>query len=318
MDELLVELRSLGIGCIVADVFMGAVGFCDDLLLLAPTRDGMQVMLDTCQRFATKFNLKFSTDPNPEKSKTKCIFVCGKSKKVQRPAPLFLDGKELPWVESAAHLGHILHESGSMDKDIKAKRASFIGESTEVRETFGFASPAEVLRAVKLYAGCHYGSNLWQLDSESTGQYFTAWKTCVKLAWHVPRQTHSYFVDNLLSCGLTSVRSDILARYSKFVRGLMASPSMEVAVLCGVVAGDVQTTTGSNLNLLRSETGLDTLSTSLDKVKMVLGQRLAVVPDSDTWRIKYLGKLLKARGEAYYGGCETDHLTELIDCLSSS
>ena len=75
VDELLVELRSLGIGCKVAGVFMGAVGFCDDLLLLAPTRYRMQVMLDTCQRFASKFNLMFSTDPNPEKSKTKCIQV---------------------------------------------------------------------------------------------------------------------------------------------------------------------------------------------------------------------------------------------------
>ena len=47
VDELLVELRALGIGCKVADVYMGSVGFCDDLLLLAPTRDGMQIMLDT-------------------------------------------------------------------------------------------------------------------------------------------------------------------------------------------------------------------------------------------------------------------------------
>ena len=38
VDELLVELRTLGIGCHVAGVYMGAVGFCDDLLLLAPTR----------------------------------------------------------------------------------------------------------------------------------------------------------------------------------------------------------------------------------------------------------------------------------------
>ena len=278
----------------------------------------MQVMLDTCQRFAKRFNLMFSTDPNPEKSKTKCIFVCGQSKKVVKPAPLFLDGKELPWVASALHLGHVLHESGSMDKDIKAKRASFIGESTEVRETFGFASPAEVIRAVKLYVGSHYGSNLWQFGSESAGQYFTAWKTCVKLAWQVPRQTHTYFLDHLLSCGFSSARTDILARYTKFVRGLRASPSMEVAVMCGVAAVDVKTTTGGNLNLLRWETGLDTMSTSLDKVKLALGKRLAVVPDSDTWRVSYLGKLLEARGEANYGGYETDHLTALIDSLCSN
>jgi hypothetical protein len=49
MDDLLVELRNLGVGCKVAGVFMGAMGFCDDLLLLAPTRDAIQVMLDTCQ-----------------------------------------------------------------------------------------------------------------------------------------------------------------------------------------------------------------------------------------------------------------------------
>ena len=42
--------------------YMGAVGFCDDILLLARTRDG------TCQLFAAKYNLKFSTNPNPEKS----------------------------------------------------------------------------------------------------------------------------------------------------------------------------------------------------------------------------------------------------------
>ena len=80
-------------------------------------------MIDTCERFARKFNLKFSTDPDPSKSKSKCIFVCGSSKKKQKPVPLMLNGKELPWVESALHLGHVLHESGSMDQDTKAKRA---------------------------------------------------------------------------------------------------------------------------------------------------------------------------------------------------
>ena len=30
VDELLVELRRLGVGCMVAGVFMGAMGFCDD------------------------------------------------------------------------------------------------------------------------------------------------------------------------------------------------------------------------------------------------------------------------------------------------
>ena len=173
VDELLVELRKLGVGCKVAGIFMGAMGFCDDLLLLAPTRDAMQLMLDTCQRFAAKYNLQFSTDPNPQKSKTKCIFVCGRARARQKPVNLMLDGKQLPWVESAVHLGHILHQSGNMDKDIRVKRASFIDESVAVREMFQFANPAEVLQAVKLYVGSHYGSMLWNLGSDKERQYYS-------------------------------------------------------------------------------------------------------------------------------------------------
>ena len=177
VDDLLQELRSLGVGCYVAGKFCGAVGFCDDILLLAPTRDGMQVMLNTCEAFAIRNNLQFSTDPNPVKSKSKCIFMIGKRKNLPKPVPLVLSGKELPWVASATHLGHEFHETGSMEHDTSVKRAEFIRKSTEIRESFYFASPVEVLRAVKVFAGDFYGGNLWQLRDGMANQVFNAWNT---------------------------------------------------------------------------------------------------------------------------------------------
>ena len=137
----------------------------------------------------------------------------------------------------------------------------------------------------------------------------------MKLAWQVPRQTHTYFVDHLLSCDHTSVKVDIMSRFVKFVMGLRASPSVEVAVLCGVVAGDVRTVTGSNLNMLFWETGLSPLGCSVGKVKTALSMRLAPIPKIENWRVAYLGKLPKARGEAFYLGEETGQVTALIDCL---
>ena len=181
VDELLQELRSLGVGCHVAGVFYGAVGFCDDILMLSPTRDGMEIMLATCERFASRNNLQFSTDPDPAKSKSKCIFVSGKKKNLPKPAPLTQYGKELPWVASATHLGHELHESGTMDHDITVKRAEFINKSTEIREMFSFANPVEVLKAVKVFAGDLYGSNLWQLGSAKAEQVYHAWNTCIRV-----------------------------------------------------------------------------------------------------------------------------------------
>ena len=116
VDELLQELRALGVGCHVAGMFCGAVGFCDDILLLAPTRDAMQLMLMTCESFALRNNLQFSTDPNPVKSKSKCIFIIGMKKNLPKPSLLILSGKDLPCqldagVPSMVHLlSHVTSE----------------------------------------------------------------------------------------------------------------------------------------------------------------------------------------------------------------
>ena len=187
-----------------------------------------------------------------------------------------------------------------------------------MRETFAFGSPVEVLSAVKLYAGSHYGSMLWELDSDITAQYFNAWTTCVKLTWQVPRATHTYFVEQLLSCGQSSVRMDTLARYSRFVRGLRASPSMEVAVMFGVARQDIRTVTGANIALIRCETGLDPVCSSLGQIKKKLLGNVVSVPEMDKWRLAYLGRMLSDRGEAHFRAEdeEVTRLTSLIDSLS--
>ena len=236
-------------------------------------------------------------------------------KNLPKPAPLILSGKELPWVASATHLGHELHESGTMDYDIRMKRGEFISKSTDIRETFFFASPVEVLRAVKVFAGDMYGSNLWQLRGNMAEQVYHAWNTCIKLAWQVPRGTHTYFVDRLLSCGISHIRDDILARYVTFFKSLRQSPSVEVSVLVHIVGRDIRTTTGNNLQLIRDLSGLDPWCCTSKQVKTVLMDSLSEVPDLDTWRLPYLAKLLEQRGELHHEMVDTSQLTELIDSI---
>jgi hypothetical protein len=168
-----------------------------------------------------------------------------------------------------------------MDHDTKVKRAEFIVKSTEIRETFGFASPVEVLRSVKVFAGDLYGSMLWKLGGDMAKQVYYAWNTCIKLAWQVPHSTHTYFVERLLDCGLSHVRTDILARYVKYLKALRSSPSMKVVVLANLVARDVRTTTGVNLHHVRDVTGLDPWQCSPNDVKAVMAERLVQLTDQD-------------------------------------
>ena len=140
MDELLIELRKLGVGCHIGGVFLGAAGFADDVILLAPSRSAMQLMLDVCQRFGIRNNLQYSTDPDPALSKTKCLYMCGKSTNVTYPAPVQLNGQDLPWVKTATHLGHELHQTCDMEYDARGKRGNFISTSTDIREMFDFSN----------------------------------------------------------------------------------------------------------------------------------------------------------------------------------
>ena len=101
----------------------------------------MELMLQEAELWAAEFNVTFSTDPNPQKSKSKLIFMCGKNTRLPKPADISLCGRALPWVSTATHLGHEIHESGEMTYDSKVKRAQYIGKSVEMRDSFGFATP---------------------------------------------------------------------------------------------------------------------------------------------------------------------------------
>ena len=67
-DLMIKELRQLGVGAHVAGIFMGAACYADDVVLIAPCHQAMQLMLDTVENFAMRFNISFSTNPDPKKS----------------------------------------------------------------------------------------------------------------------------------------------------------------------------------------------------------------------------------------------------------
>lgn len=230
-----------------------------------------------------------------------------------RPLPLKLYGVELPWVSTATHLGNELCEDGSMDTDTRQKRAAFIERSLLVREEFSFAHPIEVLRAVNIYCCDHYGGMLWDLQGDMASQYFSSWKTCVKLAWGVPRGTHSYFLD-YLSGGLISARRDILGRYVGFYQNLLSSPSREVNILARIVAKDIRTNTARNLRLVEEETGGLTWSMTSRRIKTELLERKPVVPMEDQWRLQ----LLERRDSMLYKGMESCEEVELVQGLIDS
>ena len=317
-DPMLKRLRRLGLGAHVAGLFMGAVCYADDVLLIAPSRNAMQRMLLELEEFAYESNITFSTDPVPSKSKSKCLYVVGSKRNLEKPAPLTLCGRVLPWVNQADHLGNTLTVQGDMEQDAAIKRAQFISSSVQIREVFKFASPAEVVKSMKIYSNSFYGSSLWDLSGEKAKQVYSAWNQTVKLIWGCPLWTRTYFVQQLLCCGHTSAKVDILSRFSKFFHSLRCSASQEVQVLCRYLGRDVQSVTGRNLQLVEELSKLNPWSTSNNKMKHALAAAEQVeVPVQDRWRLPYLCSLLSQRGDAHYHAMEDEEkrLGDLIISL---
>ena len=102
-DPMIKRLRTLGLGAHIGGVFLGVVVYADDVLLIAPTRNAMQRMLEEVEAFAEEANVVFSTDEEPRKSKTKCIYVTGKVRGLEKPPPLVLCGQELPYVSVTSY-----------------------------------------------------------------------------------------------------------------------------------------------------------------------------------------------------------------------
>ena len=88
-------------------MFLGAYGYAEDVILLAPSREGSQRMPEICETFSSSHSMLFSSVPNPAESKTKCLFFSRK-RKVSKFKKVMLNGYVLPWVESDKHLGSLL------------------------------------------------------------------------------------------------------------------------------------------------------------------------------------------------------------------
>ena len=102
-------------------------------------------MLKIAESYCNSHGLRFSTDPNSEKSKTKCIAWI----KAPRALPkLQLSGGSLPWVNKVVHLGNtITNQSVALESDMKIKNARYVLRNIEISQEFSFAAEENQIKS---------------------------------------------------------------------------------------------------------------------------------------------------------------------------
>ena len=190
-------LRRKRSGCWVHGSFSGVYGYSDDNWLIAPSLDALQDMLNTCQEYALVHNLKFSTDQNPKKSKTKCMAFL----KYERELPnLVLCGNPLPWVDSLVHLGSkVCRYSKGGRLDIRVKEAAYIQRNCSLNQEFSFTYPVSKISLNKIY-NCHFsGGQLWNLFSPEAEKFYSTFNRSIKIMAEMPIAAHRYLIEPISS-----------------------------------------------------------------------------------------------------------------------
>ena len=62
INDLLELLKYKDIGCHIGPTFYGALGYADDLILIAPSVQGTKDILKECQKYAVSHKIKFNAN----------------------------------------------------------------------------------------------------------------------------------------------------------------------------------------------------------------------------------------------------------------
>ena len=289
IDDLFKELRRKRSGCWIDGHFCGMLGYADDIMLISPTVDGLQEMIDTSSNFMKSHNLSFSTNPDPRKCKTKCMAFLKKDRDI---TPLQMNGNDLPWVTSAKHLGtKVENKIDGMAKDLMEKRAQFINRNNELTQEFRFAHPHTIIKTNNIFNTSLYGCVLWDLFANDAKRLEKTWNISQRLMLGLHRETHRFFIEPV--SGTKHIIYQIYKRFVRFVSQMLRSEKTALSSLCCKLLKESRSTTGKNIRRLMIL--FDSGSYSELEKNVMKDVPYVAADEKDEWKIEAVKDLTEAK-----------------------
>ncbi|KAL0851461.1 hypothetical protein ABMA28_007258 [Loxostege sticticalis] len=155
VNDLIVELSSMRVGCKVGGVSVNNISYADDMVLLSPTARAIGEMLNVCENFAMTHGLVY----NVKKSEYIFFKVAGKSHEFI--PPIYLSGVKLNRVFQFKYLGHILTDDLKDDLDVERERRALAVRGNMLARRFARCSDQVKITLFKAYCQGLYTGALW-------------------------------------------------------------------------------------------------------------------------------------------------------------
>ncbi|KAJ8714751.1 hypothetical protein PYW07_002976 [Mythimna separata] len=155
VNDLLVELSSMRVGCRVGGVSINSISYADDMVLLGPTAGSIGEMLKVCEDFAAAHGLMYNV--------RKCEYmVFGAAGKCTDYSPNFtLNGVSIKRVFQFKYLGHILTSDLKDNADIERERRALAVRGNMLARRFSRCADQVKITLFKAYCQGLYAGGLW-------------------------------------------------------------------------------------------------------------------------------------------------------------
>jgi hypothetical protein len=197
MNGLIDELSRAGVGCSIGGKFVNNISYADDMVLLCPSVDALQKLLNICERYAVTHGLTY----NAKKSEL-LVFKAG-NKSYKTVPPVTLNGKPLGQVKKFKYLGHWVTEDLTDDLDMERERRALAVRCNMLARRFAQCTSEVKITLFKAYCQSLYTCSLWTRYTQRSYralrvQYNNAFRVLLGLRKHC--SASGMFAENQTDC----------------------------------------------------------------------------------------------------------------------
>ena len=172
VDDLLILLRKSKAGCHIAELFVAAIMYADDLALLAPTRNSLQTLLDVCQKYGMEWCITY----NPSKTN---LMTFGRQVDYQ---PVYLNGISISPVSECKYLGVNVVAGKGFSTSSRKPLSSFYCSANTILNIL--RKPSEQVQMQLLYTNCvpilTYACEVKSFTGRDMTRYDVALNDCIR------------------------------------------------------------------------------------------------------------------------------------------
>ena len=219
-------------------------------------------------------------------------------------------------MKEGLHLGnHIENQYNGMTRDIRIKRAGYIGKNCELLQEIMFSHPSSRLEANKIFNSHFTGSPIWDLFSAEAIMLENSWNVSFRRMYDLPLQTHRNLVEPVSQ--QLHLKKLLIKQFLSFIQQIQKSDKILPKQLLNIIVNDTRSITGCNLRRIL-------LLVKRSKIEEITKEDVenieyAKLEDDDCWRVNLIKEITNVKfGQVEVEGFSSDECEEILQFACTS